>query len=312
MTPRLAFAGGLKISWHCLKALCEQGVVPNVAFGYDPSLHHRSGYCDLGDLCEKYRIVYHRINDINSDQVADELRRHEIDLFLVWNWSQLVKPPILAIPKQGCIGMHPTRLPIGRGRAPIPWSIIKGIRHSAVSIFFLAPGIDDGDIIWQEPFEIFEDDDATRLYHRLELIHEQAVRHFCRLLSSGPLPRTPQDPGQATHWPKRRPADGVIDWSKSTADQLRWIRALTDPYPGAFTFLAGQKYFIWSALAGRGSDTPGRIIGPGGHQGVLTGTADAAIEILVAQREGGPRRSGVEFFNCGEWKPGMHFSGTAA
>jgi methionyl-tRNA formyltransferase len=309
MVPRLAFAGGLKISWHCLKALCEQGITPNVAFGYDPSLCHRSGYCDLGDLCEKYHITYHRINDINSDRVADELRRHEIDLFLVWNWSQLVKPPILAIPKQGCIGMHPTRLPIGRGRAPIPWSIIKGIRHSAVSIFFLTPGVDDGDIIWQEPFEIFEDDDSARLYHRLELIHEQAVRQFCRLLRSGPLPRTPQDPSQATHWPKRRPTDGVIDWSKSTAEQLRWIRALTDPYPGAFTFLDGQKYFIWSALSAPGSNTSGTLIGPGEHQGVLTGTADAGIEILIAQREGGPRQSGLEFLNSGEWKPGMQFTG---
>jgi len=310
MNVRIAFAGGLRLSWHCLKAICEEGVVPQVAFGYDGSLAHRSGFCDLGDLCERFDISYHRIRDINGELVANELKTRRIDLFLVWNWSQLVKEPVLSIPNEGCLGMHPTKLPQGRGRAPIPWSIIKGIRHSAVSIFFLSPGVDDGDIVWQEPFEIWEEDDATSLYRRLEQIHERATRNFCKLLAAGPLPRREQDHNKATYWPRRRPSDGLVDWTKTTIDQLRWIRALTDPYPGAFSYLRGRKYLFWKAGSGSGGWQPGTIIGPGPNGGVNVATSDGAIEILIAQGEGQPRQTAGEFLTSGKWQIGDQFTGS--
>ena len=312
MTARLAFAGGLKLSWHCLKALCEEGWVPHVAFGYDESLKGRSGYCDLGDLCRRYGIAYHRIRDINGALVAEELTAHEIDLFLVWNWSQLVKDPILSLPKIGCLGMHPTKLPLGRGRAPIPWSIIKGLRESAISIFFLTAGVDDGDLVWQEPFEIGDEEDAASLYARLETLHERAVRSFCKLLRRGPLPRTPQDHAQATYWPRRRPQDGIIDWSKTTDEQLRWIRALTDPYPGAFTSLNDARFFFWKASRGFGRGGRGKIIAPGRTGGADVGTADGSIEILIAQREGHDRKPAGDFLKTGEWRIGATFGGGSA
>jgi len=310
--PKLAFAGGLRLSWYCLKALCEEGIVPEVAFGYDPSLSHRSGYRDLGDLCERYGIALHRIRDINTDLVADEIRTWRIDLLCVWNWSQLVKEPILSLPSQGCLGMHPTRLPLGRGRAPIPWSIIHGLRESAISIFFLTPGVDDGDLVHQEPFSIGEDEDAASLYGRLEALHVQAVRTFCTLLRRGPLPRTPQDHSRATYWPKRRPQDGVIDWSKSTADQLRWVRALTDPYPGAFSFVDGRKFFIWQAAARSESGKPGAIVGEADSGNAVVATSDGAIEVLVAQAEGEERRSSRELLADGRWRIGSTFTGAVA
>jgi methionyl-tRNA formyltransferase len=184
------------------------------------------------------------------------------------------------------------------------------LRESAISIFFLTPGVDDGDVVWQEPFEIGEDEDATSLYGRLEALHARAVRNFCWLVRAGPLPRRPQDHTQATYWPRRRPADGVIDWAKNSADQLRWIRALTDPYPGAFTWLDGVKYLIWRARPASSRGRPGEILGPGTNDGVLVGTADGAIEILLAQREAEPRRPAGELLRDGLWSARQQFSGT--
>lgn len=310
MKPKLAFAGGLRLSWHCLKTLCQHDGIPTVAFGYHPSLSHRSGYRDLGDLCRQYHIEYHRIRDINTPHVTDRIKAHDIDLFLVWNWSQLVREPLLSAPNIGCLGMHPTKLPQGRGRAPIPWSIIKGVRHSAVTIFFLTPGVDDGDIVHQEPFDIVPNEDATTLYGRLEAIHETAVKNFCRLLTQGPLPRTPQDHTQATTWPKRRPEDGLIDLTKTTEHQLRWIRALTDPYPGAFTYLRSHKYLIWKAAPAHGKGEPGTILGLGPNQGVIMATADTAIEILSAQCSHQPRTPAADFLARREWNVGDTFADT--
>jgi len=300
MALKLAFAGGLRLSWRCLKALCENGVVPTVAFGYDAALADRRGYCDLGDLCEPHGIEYHRIRDINTDLVADRLSVHAIDLFLVWNWSQLVRGPILSLPKLGCLGMHPTKLPLGRGRAPIPWSIIQGVRESAISIFFLTPGVDDGDLVLQFPFQIGDDEDATSLYGRLESLHESAVAEFCRLLKAGPLPRTPQDHAKATVWKKRQPSDGVIDWHQPAEVVLRWIRALTDPYPGAFTTLNSETYFLWRADRARGAGRPGEILAAT-DRGAMVACGEGAIDVLLAQKAGAERRSARELVKDQSW-----------
>ena len=58
--------------------------------------------------------------------------------------------------KIGIIGSHPTELPKYRGRAPIPWTILKGLKKSALTFFFIEEGMDDGDILDQQFFEIID------------------------------------------------------------------------------------------------------------------------------------------------------------
>ncbi|MCH7873509.1 MAG: hypothetical protein IID33_17565, partial [Planctomycetes bacterium] len=80
----------------------------------------------------------------------------------------------------------------------------------------------------------------------IEVLHE-VILELAPAIKSGTLTRTPQDHAQATYYPKRTPADGLIDWSKSTDDVYRLIRAAGRPYPGAFSFLPDTKVTIWRA-----------------------------------------------------------------
>ena len=57
---------------------------------------------------------------------------------------------IIKIPNIGVFGSHPTLLPKYRGRAPIPWTIIKGLKKSGLTFFWIDEGVDNGDILDQK------------------------------------------------------------------------------------------------------------------------------------------------------------------
>ena len=80
-------------------------------------------------------------------------------------------------------------------------------------------------------------------------------------LTAGTAPRRSQDESQATYFGGRRPEDGQIDWTQSAENIYNLIRAVTQPYPGAFTQVDGSKLFIWWAKPLKDSgDTPGQVI----------------------------------------------------
>jgi methionyl-tRNA formyltransferase len=94
---------------------------------------------------------------------------------------------------------------------------------------------------------IDRDETATTLYDRLVDAHVELVRRYVPRLMDGTAPMTPQDPRRASYWPKRSPADGLIDWETRAPYLYDWVRAQTRPYPGAFTFAGDRKLTVWRA-----------------------------------------------------------------
>jgi methionyl-tRNA formyltransferase len=259
------FIGGVDVSWHCLDALCSSGRAPSLAIGYPPTLAHRSGYASLADLCERHDIPLIETDDINSAEVLARVRAAEPDVLFVTGWSQLLRAEVLRLARRGAVGFHPTALPAGRGRAPIPWTLIKGLRRSAVSLFWLTEGVDDGPLIAQVPFDVELHDDAATLYAKVRDLHVQLLLENVDAVLAGSAPATPQQ-GEPTYWPQRRPEDGAIDWSRAAAEVYDWVRALTHPFPGAFTSASdGHRLRVWSAdlldLGGVEAGSPGTILG---------------------------------------------------
>lgn len=257
--PGFCFATGLELGRHALEALCAEGLVPRLAIGYDSSLQHRSGYVSLRDLADRFAFDLIEIRDINAPSVFDRVRASESDLLIVAGWSQLVRDPLLSSFPLGAVGMHPTALPQGRGRAPIPWTLIKGLDKTAVTLFYLVEEADAGDIVDQEPIAVSMRDDATSLYGKVAEAHAAILVRVVPRLLAGKAERRPQ--GDGDFWPKRRPEDGVIDWSSNVDALYNWVRALTHPYPGAFTFVGGRRLVVWSADMLRLATSPG----PPGH-----------------------------------------------
>ena len=116
-----------------------------------------------------------------------------------------------------------------------------------MNLFYLADEPDAGDIIVQREVPVLPDDYSQDLIQRTNEVLHEVILELAPAIKSGTLTRTPQDHAQATYYPKRTPADGLIDWSKSTDDVYRLIRAAGRPYPGAFSFLPDTKVTIWRA-----------------------------------------------------------------
>jgi methionyl-tRNA formyltransferase len=144
--------------------------------------------------------------------------------------------------------MHPTLLPKHRGRAAIPWAILSGIAVTGVTLFEIVDGTaDSGPIVGQVEVPLSCDETATSLYDKVTAAHVELVRRCVPQLLDGTAPRVEQETRRASVWPKRMPADGIIDWETRAPYLHDWVRAQTRPYPGAFTYLGDEKLVIWRA-----------------------------------------------------------------
>lgn len=215
----------------------------------------KSGRVYLDQFCSERGIPLLKAKSVNSASIVREVQRQHIDWLFIIGWSQIAKPAVLSAPRHGCVGIHPTLLPQGRGRAPIPWAIIKGLPETGVTLFKLDEGVDTGPIIAQLRLPIAPDETATTLYDRVMDAHRALIGQAWPMFEAGRVVLTPQDPSRATDWPKRTPADGAILNTMTVADVDRLVRATTHPYPGAFYDEpgSGRRIRIWSGSVERPS-----------------------------------------------------------
>jgi methionyl-tRNA formyltransferase len=206
-----------------------------------------SDYVDLGDVASKHNVPLYHIKNINDPKTIALVRSLKPDIIFVFGWSQIIKREILELPSIACIGTHPALLPRNRGRHPLIWALVEGLKESGLTFFYLDEGADSGDILWQKSFPIALEDDAGSLYEKIKDLASEAIREFLPQLKQQTAPRMPQNHDLASYWGKRGEKDGEIQWSDSTLTAFNLIRALTHPYVGAHTFWDGERVLIWKA-----------------------------------------------------------------
>jgi methionyl-tRNA formyltransferase len=233
----------------CLAAAAEAGAeVAAVVTLPGPIDPNRSGQCSFDEIAAELGARLVETVDVNSPETIAALREADPDLTFVVGWSQLVLDEFIGLPRHGVFGMHPTLLPRHRGRAAIPWAILSGLAKTGVTLFQIADGTaDSGPVVGQVDVPIARDETATTLYDKVTAAHLELVRQFVPKLLDGSAERTPQDTRRASAWPKRAPADGIIDWETRAPYLYDWVRAQTRPYPGAFTFLGNDRLVVWRA-----------------------------------------------------------------
>jgi methionyl-tRNA formyltransferase len=233
----------------CLEAAAGVGAeIVGVVTLPGPIDPNRSGQCSFDDVAARHGAELVETGDVNADDTLDSLRALDPELIFVVGWSQLVREPFIALAREGVFGMHPTLLPRHRGRAPIPWAILSGLARTGVTLFEIVDATaDSGAIVGQAVVDIGPDDTAETLFERISDAHVDLVREYVPQLVARSAPRIPQDPRRASAWPKRTPADGIIDWETRAPYLYDWVRAQTRPYPGAFTFLGDEKVVVWRA-----------------------------------------------------------------
>lgn len=246
---RIAFVGSHQEGKECLQEILDEGGNVVAIFTFTEDIARKtSGAVSFADIAANYDIPLFKVKDTNTPEAVAHFRQINPDVIFVIGWTRLVSNEILKIPKYGCIGMHASLLPKYRGRAPVNWALIHDETESGNTTILLDEGVDTGKIIAQRSFSITLSDTCETVYHKVAKAGRTMLREILPMLQDGDkLPYVIQKHEEGSVLPKRRPEDGIIDWNKRAMDLFNWVRALTHPYPGAFTFHNSRKLFIWEA-----------------------------------------------------------------
>ncbi|QRM57002.1 methionyl-tRNA formyltransferase [Sinorhizobium sp. BG8] len=242
---RIVFVGAVETSRVALEALVRAGRPPALVITLPREAAHRhSDFSDLRSLARACGSRVFETTNINSPETLEAMRAVDPDLTLVIGWSQVCREPFRAVARGGSVGFHPAALPRLRGRGVIPWTILQDEQTSGSTLFWLDEGVDSGPILLQRLFLVASDETARSLYAKHVQNLADMVPEAVALIEAGSAPRIPQDHGMASICAKRTAEDGLIDWRWPASTVLRFIRAVGDPYPGAFTFHGGTKIHI--------------------------------------------------------------------
>lgn len=220
---------------------------------------------------------------LESDVQADWIRSLAPDLIFVVGWSRLLKENILCIPSLGVIGFHPSALPLNRGRHPLVWALVLGLKETASSFFLMGTGADDGPIVSQYPISISDTDDAMELYSKVLRLIPIQILEIVHSFKNGTLIPKVQDETASSYWRKRSPKDGLIDWRMSARSIYNLVRALSHPYPGAHFLHSGEVCKVWKCKIDMDVDPnaePGKVLDVQNGD-ILVKTGDQAIWLTV-------------------------------
>lgn len=239
------------------------------------------------DFCKANNLSFIQMEtySLSSENDKKILRSLDIDILIVSGWQRLVPDWLIRHCNICAIGSHGSPLGItkGRGRSPQNWALLLGLDTFQISIFKIDPGVDSGPVIDTRSFNYSVYDNIKTSYYKT-----------C-LLTAEMLVKNLQDPEfihrdfevqnseEAEYFPQRLPADGKIDWTRSSADIYNFVRALTKPYPGAESSVNGHTVKIWSALPFDleigNNFPPGRIVKIFSKNDILVKTKDGFILI---------------------------------
>ncbi|MGL5834594.1 MAG: methionyl-tRNA formyltransferase [Waterburya sp.] len=225
-------------------------------------------------------------NDSSQKAIKSLIVELKPDCVVVSSYNQIFPQSLIKLTT--FINVHYSPLPQYRGRANVNWAIINDESHVAISIHLISPGLDEGNILYQQLIPIELDDTVATLYEKLNQIQKENLGITIIKALQGNW-GIPQNHEQASYGCTRLPEDGEINWSDSTKKINNLIRALVEPFPGAYTYFEGEKLIVWQAEIVNNAPQyigriPGRIINRSpteGHVDILTG--DGVLRLLEIQ-----------------------------
>ena len=206
------------------------------------------------------------------------------DGLLLAAYGQIVPPELLSVAPRPPLNVHPSLLPRHRGATPVPGTILSGDAEGGVTLIVMVAEVDAGPIVGQWRMPLTGREAAPDLEAALARLAADAVPSVLGAWIAGALEARPQDDGAATFTKVLRRSDGRIDWTASSIEIDRHVRAY-QPWPGAWTVVRGALLHVRAALPLR--ETPEAVPGtllPGDPPRVACG--DGALELVSVQPAG--------------------------
>ena len=175
------------------------------------------------------------------------LKDYQPDVMIVAAYGLILPIGVLNTPTYGCLNIHASLLPRWRGAAPIHRALLAGDSETGITIMQMDKGLDTGDMLYKVSASIESDDTAASLHDKMAELGATAIITVLQDLPHYQAQAIVQDDSQANYAEKLVKTEGEIDWTQSATVIERQIRGLT-PWPGAYTFLAGQRVKILASL----------------------------------------------------------------
>ena len=277
-----------------IRALLESGFAIPMVLSHEDDPGENRWFGSVADYCRARGIPVFSPKDVNAAPWPDRIREAKPDLLFSFYYRSMLKKEILGIPPLGAMNLHGSLLPKYRGRAPVNWVLVKGETETGVTLHFMTEKPDAGDIVGQAKVPIAFDDTALTLFGKMEGAASSLLADLLPRIANGEIPRRPNDLARGSYFGGRRPEDGRIDWSRPALEIYNLVRAVTRPYPGAFSELEGEKLTVWWAIplpAETGSmPSPGTIRLSGGPSFAMAGGCVAPVSsprrVVVGTGEG--------------------------
>ena len=293
MNNRLVVCAYHNVGYRCICELLRQGAEIALLFTHEDSPIEVIWFDSVRELAKQHGIPY-LTSDVNAPENIVRVREIAPDFILSFYYRNMIRPEVLAIPSRGALNLHGSYLPRYRGRVPVNWAVINGEKETGATLHYMVEKPDAGDIVDREKVEITFTDTALDVFGKVTAAAETVIARAWPLLRDGRAARIPMNLAAGNYCGGRKPADGRIDWNKSAVQIYNLIRGVTHPYPGAFTFLNGNKVIIWQAWPQEGVATPGLIVS---HSPLLIATGNGLLEIRSLQVEGEQECSAAGFIS---------------
>ena len=301
---RVAFLGSPDLGVPCLEALAAAGDFDLSLVVTAPDRRRARGGAavptPVGRAALELGLPLLRWDDGMAVFVRERIESLRLDALVVIAFSRLLRPRLLRAPRLGCMNLHASILPWGRGASPIQQAILDGLPETGWSAMRMAAGLDEGPVFAKSaPIRIESDWSAGDLYTALKLAAPQFLLDSLRGWAAGELEPVEQVEADASYCGKIEAADGAIDWSEDASTLSRKVRAYRQ-WPTAFCRRGGSRVAV---LAARWTERPERAE-PGERLAAITersplriACGTGALELLDLQPEGKRAMSAQEYLN---------------
>lgn len=293
--PRILFFGYSEVGHDCLSLLLERGDNVVALITHEDSTNEKIWFKTPAQAARAGGVPVHTPERVGTPEWVERIAQMRPDLILSAYYRNMISTKVLALAPLGAFNMHGSLLPRYRGRAPINWAVLHGEPRIGMTLHRMVREPDAGAIVDQEGVDIGPRDTAEQAFRKVLPCARRVLARQIDALLAGTARETPQDESQATYFGGRKPEDGRIDWSRPSVQIFNLVRAVTDPYPGAFTQVGPARLMVWWAEpdspAARGlRGRPGEVLSA---SPLVVATGDGAIELTRTEWRGAQPQLGV-------------------
>ena len=230
---------------RCLRVLLARGVDVRLVVTHEDNPEEQIWFASVRQLCSENGVPYIVPADPNTPEVEARVLALGADFLFSFYYRHMLKTALLQSVRRGAYNMHGSLLPQYRGRVPVNWAVLQGARETGATLHQMNVKPDNGPIIDQFAVPILPDDTAQEVFEKVTFAAELCLCRTLPELIAGTAEHRLQDLSQGAYYGGRKAEDGRIDWLQNARQIHNLVRAVTRPYPGAFSDLPGGRLVLW-------------------------------------------------------------------